>query len=387
MALLASGSNSGWSINLRIYGYHRGELGNAYDYTSHTRIAASENVVSLAIDNLAPTSRITKPYGYAEASWTISLFFFDAHSGKLLAEAGPWTSGLAFQLFSNSQGNFLLHLWNHSLSSTQQKRGESLLLISPVGGLLKELPLWDTASETDQAQRHDWRVLISPTRKMLLVSQSQGGGCHYELLDANTLAKQSEWNDVGDSYPTILAITDTQLMAVRKSTKQPQSSVSNEENEVVVRTFGGEWRRFGASTGSWKFLSDTTIAGLVEVPGKSDLGPNAYRLVVERDDGTSLLSAKIEEKDERLTLPEQIVTSPDARHVAGLFDLVSTWRIWRELDMGPERAVLYVWAVPNPEPVLKLKVNDQFANYCFSPDGSWVAIADRMTLRMIRIPN
>jgi hypothetical protein len=63
---------------------------------------------------------------------------------------------------------------------------------------------------------------------------------------------------------------------------------------------------------------------------------------------------------------------------------VSTLRIWRELDMGPERAVLYVWAIPNPDP-LKVKVTNQFVSYCISPDGSWVAIADGKTLRMIRV--
>jgi hypothetical protein len=54
--------------------------------------------------------------------------------------------------------------------------------------------------------------------------------------------------------------------------------------------------------------------------------------------------------------------------------------------MAPVGSHLYVWALPNPDPVLKAKVSDGFSHYSFSPDGDWIFIAEVHTLKAIRIP-
>jgi hypothetical protein len=383
--LFASGIGHQWSLDLVSYGFHQRESGNPrYDYTSSAHVAASENVVAVAIGNLSSMSDTGETYGL-DARWDVTLLFFDANTGKLRAKGGPWTGGLLFRISSTSQGTFLLHLWN-PYSSSGEKQGETLVLVSPSGEQLKKIDLAPAVTDRGQREQNDWGVLISPSRKTLLLVQTHADERHYEIVDANTLDKQSEWDGASGKDPGIIAISDKNLLGARQSAQQDRSNFANREYELFIRTLDGVWNPFRVSSGSWGFLSDNLVAGLQELANPGWKQANAYLLTVVRIDGAVVLSQKVQGKNRALT-GGGVIASPDGRHLAGLFDFTSIGWPWRDLDMGPEGAYVYVWSAPNPEPVLETRVSRNFdTNYDLSPDGSWICIADSHTLRVIRIP-
>lgn len=371
------------SIDLVKYGFHNGKRGDPYDYTSSASVAASKTVVALALQNLSPDSRITKPNGYDKVPWDVSLLFFDANSGKLMAKCGPWTGGLVFDLFATSQGRFVLHLTNLSTSRGSRKLTDALLLLSPSGALLKKLDLEPSTSELERLRHSDWGIVPSPSRDTLLVGQPLTIGHHYEILDANTLGKRAEWTDATNADPTVIAASDKTLLGIKK---QSEPNISKGKNELFVRPLHGPWRPLLAVRHDWTLLTDNEVVGLEEVGAPSWGRGNSYRLLVVRTDGSNVLSREIRKKNEVFFGGWPIVTSADGSHFAAIISSQSVSWLWRTLDMGPGRSSLDVWAVPNPQPVLKLKVEDQFSSFDVSPDGSWLAVADQRTLKIVPIP-
>jgi hypothetical protein len=382
--VLARETGQRWSIDLVPYGFHLGESGSETDYVSDTRVAASENVVALAMQKLSPTSRIKKPRRYLQARWDVFLFLFDVKTGSLRAKSGPWTGGLAFEIFSTSQGSFLLHLWDYPSPHAGEKPVEALLLISPSGEQVKEL---DLAAVSDPELSHrDWTVSISPSRKTLLLAEPRVDGRHYEIVDANTLSKRSEWTDAGRKNPAAFAVSDNELLGASQSVTQGGSTEGNGKYEFLVRTLDGPWKPFRTSNYTWQFLSDDMVAGFEELREASGAGTNGYRLVVSRIDGTNVLSHSIQESHHEFSRSDPFVTSTDGRHLASLINWQSTTELWRDLDMAPAGSHLYVWALPNPEPVIKAKVSDGFSHYSFSPEGDWIYVAGLHTVKAIRVP-
>jgi hypothetical protein len=168
-----------WSVDLVQHGFHTYESGSKHDYTTLTKVAATETVIALGMMNLSPTSRLTRPYGDASTRWDLSLLFFDAKTGKLLATRGSWRGDFAFTLFASSRGNFIVRLWNYH--GQEGKRGERLLLFSSGGEQITDLFMEVPA--TDQ-NAHEWWGRISPSRSTLLLEQLRGGGVYGEILDA-----------------------------------------------------------------------------------------------------------------------------------------------------------------------------------------------------------
>jgi hypothetical protein len=297
-AVLAGTGGKQWSIDLVPYGFHVGG-GDESDYVSATRVAASENVVALAMQKLSPSSRIEKPGRYLQARWDVFLFLFDVKTGKLRAKSGPWTGSLAFEIFSTSQGSFLLHLWDYHSSRAREKPGEALLLISPSGEQVKELDL-AAISDPELADR-DWIVSISPSRKTLLLAEPRVDGRHYEIVDANTLRKRSEWTDAGRKNPAVFAVSDNELLGASQSVAQSEPAEAKGKYEFLVRTLDGPWRPFRKSNYTWQFLSDDLVAGFEEHRVESGAGTNGYRLIVSRTDGTNVLSQSIRENHHELS--------------------------------------------------------------------------------------
>jgi len=378
--VLASGPGHQRSIDLAQYGFHLGERGNQYDYISTAQVAASQNLGAVAMNKLSPTSRIEKPNGYLEALWDVFLLIFDAKSGKLTVKAGPWTGGFGFELFSTSQGNFLLHLWDYHAANEGERKGEALLLISPSGEQLKELDLAPPVSG-----RCGWRVQLSPSGKKLLLSSCANDHLRYEILDANTLSKQSEWDGTISREIVVVSISDNQLLGESQSAGPNGTTVTNKKCELFLRTVEGAWSPIRTSSCGWALLSDSLVANVEQIGDQYKDLTSGYRLVVARTDGSTLLSQTIQKNHSVTYASGPLVTSPDGRRLAIPTASMSTLWLWRTLDMGPENFAIYVWEVPNPAPLLKEKVGGPFAHYSFSPDGASIFIADRQTLKMIPV--
>jgi len=362
-----------WRIDLVSYGFHEGKLGDTHDYTSDTAVAASASIVALTINNLAPDSQLVRNYGYAEARWNFSLLLFDANSGKLLVKRGPWTAGLASQLFATSQGNFILDL--HDYHDPGRKGGETLLLFSPTGEQLREL---DLAPTSTNPQRHEWRALVSPTGKTVLVTLVDGDINRYKVLDANTLEEQFEGAQ-RSSDPAILAISDEQMLGGMPSEQKSSPPVLGAEGGSYIRPFRGAWRHLMDSSGNFVFLSEDRMAGLHRL---GDM--KGFLFTVITTDGTRIMSYTVQEHNVAISGGWPLVQSSDGSFVGCIFVLDSEAWLWQVLDMGPESTEVYIWALPNPTPEFTVKVKSQFKTHlAFSPQGLWLAIADGRYLRAI----
>jgi hypothetical protein len=361
-----------WSIDLVSYGFHVGVRGDAHDYISDAKVAASENVVALAMNYLAPGSQIVQNHGYAEARWNYFLLLFDENSGKLLVRRGPWTANLAFDLFATSQGNLILDL--HNYHGPGRNGGETLLLFSPAGEQLREL---DLPPASKNPERHEWSVSISPTRNTVLVTLSDGDVNRYEVLDANTLEEQLEGTQ-SSSDPAIVAISDEQMLGAMSSAQRSPSPVLNPEREFYIRPFHGTWQHVMDSSGDFVFLSEHRIAGLQELGYTS-----GFLFTVSTTDGTRIMSYTVQKHNVAISGGWPLVQSPDGAYIGCIFVLDSQAWLWRQLDMGPENTELYIWAPPNSIPVFTMKVKSQFAHFAFSPQGSLLAVADEQYLRVV----
>jgi hypothetical protein len=365
-----------WSIDLVSYGFHLREETDGRHYMSSSKVAASENVVALVMNNLAPGSQIGPPgREYAKTRWNYALLLFDANNGKLLARGGPWTADLEFDLFASSKGNFILDL--HNYQGPGEKNGETLLLFSPEGKQLNEL---DLPPELTNSQGHVWTALISPARNTVLVSLSDGDMTRYKVLDANTLEERFEGTQ-RRSDPAIVAISDEQMLGAMPSAKPSSLPVTNQEHEFYIRTFQGTWRHLMDSATDFVFLSDHLMAGLEALDDAK-----GFIFTVSTTDGTRIMSYSFQKHDIAISGGGRLVQSSDGARVGCIFVLDPQAWLWRQLDMGPETSEIYIWAPPNPTPIFNLKVKSQFENFSFSPGGSWLAVADQRYLRAVPLP-
>ena len=253
---------------------------------------------------------------------------------------------MAFEVFSTSQGNFLLHLWDYHAANEDERK--ALLLISPPGEQLKELDLPPPVSG-----RCGWRVQLSPSRKKLLLSSCADDHHRYEILDANTLCKQSEFDDTISREIMVVSISDNQLLGESQSAGPNGTTVTNKRCELFLRTVEGPWNPIRTSSCGWALLSDSVIASVEQIGNKWEDLSGGYRLVVVRTDGSTFLSQTIQNSHSETYASGPLVASPDGRRLAILATSTSTRWLWRTLDMGPENFAIYVWEVPNPAPILK----------------------------------
>jgi hypothetical protein len=382
---IADKSNSGvphWSTDLVLYGFHYRKLGS--EPSSTVKVAASENVIAVGIQNPSATSPIKPPYLDTD---DVSLVLFDVRTGKLRGKTG-WTAISWFDLFPTSQGNFVLHLWSRADSKAPEKSGEKLVLVSSTGEELKRVELGRVvaAPVPGHPEYEEWGVLSSPSRRTLLLRQPGPNGHHYEIVDADALRTTIEWNDTGKE-PVVVAISDKNMLGESPSASGRDDKVSNGKGILTVRAVDGVWKSFLAPGTNWQFLTDDVLISLQEV-GQPNWGEaNSYRFIVSRLDGSSVLTKEIQRKNQYFYASTPMQTSPDGRHVAAVINCQSVWWLWRELDMVPENSTLYVWAIPNAEQVLSVKLRSWLAAYSLSPSGSWIVVADENTLKVIPVPN
>lgn len=202
----------------------------------------------------------------------------------------------------------------------------------------------------------------------------------YEILDANTLVEQFEGTR-RSSDPAIAALSDEQMLGAVPSAQQSLSAVRTRESQFYIRPFHGTWQHVMDSSGAFVFLTEHRIAGLQDLDNM-----NAFLFTVSTTDGSQIMSYAVQKHNVAISGGWPLVQSSDGSHVGCIFVLDSQSWLWRLLDMGPVDTELYIWVPPNPMPVLNLKVKSQFANFSFSPQASWLAVADEQYLRVIALP-
>jgi hypothetical protein len=371
-----------WAVDLHQYGY-LGWVRNSW--VSETRVAATDDVVTVALGNFPPGMQLDEQHGKWNSPMEVFLLFFNASNGKLKTKRGPWRTDSSFGLFSTSQGNFLLHL-RHYHGATE-KHGETLLLLSRTGEEIqkRELPGFR------QNPKADWyEVLRSPTGSTILLSGGDPEGSHYQIFRANTLDAEREWTEAKGS-PLVVALSDKELLGAVSTRKNEESNSRNRGQELFVRPLDGQWQRLpesfylshsgqgaGSAPDKTAFLADHLLAGLIR---REEYGQT---LKIVRSDGTVVISQKIDGAGE-------VTVSPDGRYFGLVYVSPSAFERWlAKMTDGeaswPHTADLSIWRVANPAPVAKLSLGRFVRNYCLTSDGNQFIYLDDGTLKAISVP-
>jgi hypothetical protein len=378
---IAASSQRKWSADLHPYGY-LGWVKNSW--ISETRLTATSDVVAVALGNFPAGTELDEQHGKWNSPMEVFLLFFDVSTGKLKSKRGPWRTDSSFELFSTSQGNFLLHLRHYH--GTTENHGETLLLLSPTGEEVqkRELPGFRKNPKADW-----YEVLHSPTGSTILLCGGDPEGSHYQILRANALDVEREWTEAKGA-PLVVALSDRELLGVVSTRKNQESNSRNRRQELFVRPLDGQWQRLpesfdlshsgrggGSAPDKTAFLTDHLLAGLIR---REEYGQT---LQIVQSDGTVVISQKIDGAGE-------LTVSSDGRYFGLVYVSLSAFERWLAKTTDgeaswPHTADLSIWRVSNPAPVAKLSLGRFVKNYCFTADGNQFIYLDDGKLKAISV--
>lgn len=238
-----------WSVDLRNHGIQERRDSNGMRMSSNFRMATANNAVAIALGNPSLKTQTNDPRAQAnDANWQISLLVFDPKTGSLRSKGGPWTADSSFELFSTSQGNFLLLLRHFNAAS--EEPGETLLLLSLAGNELKKLSLPPSIllpkPGPNMSSRPTWNIFrVSTSGDTVLIGQILEDGVHCKLLESDTLNTKLEWTAEAGSKPlSVLALSDKELLGLGKPESPQQKDTANGPGQLFVRAYDGSWARF-----------------------------------------------------------------------------------------------------------------------------------------------
>ncbi|MGC1619215.1 MAG: hypothetical protein WA765_12070 [Candidatus Acidiferrum sp.] len=345
-----------WSVDLRRYGYQEwSERTGRWD-SSQLGLAVANNVVAVGVNN--PQNRMLADVWEDRTKWEISLLIFDPATGKLNSKRGPWIGDRFFELFSTSQGNLLL-LVRH-FYGTAAETGETLYLLSPTGDELKKILLAPSILKS----KPTWStLLVSSSGRSVLLGQTLEDGVHYKMLDADTLAPQSEWTvKRGSDSPWIIALSDKELLGFAPSKGPKKNRAGGGDGNLYARSLGGSWNLvpapldisnhgFPMSEGpnQLAFLRDDTIVG-VNVDRKASKVP----ILLLRTDGSKIPPPVIPKFESNTSLSGPVAVSRDGRYFAVGFThrpwlshmMLDVWQL--DDTFQNDELELVVWASSSP---------------------------------------
>jgi hypothetical protein len=353
---------------------------------SSASVAASADVVALAIGRACePTSMASSQQPRQPQIWLIVLFF-NAHTGKLLAEREPQRIDFRFELLPTAEGNFLLHL--HRGLQDDSAKIDSLILISPVGRTLNSIEMHRSQDESSMAP---CKVFISPSRRTILVTRKSAGSTHYLILDSNALEVRSEWLSRDPAEPRAISVSDGEMLGESYRPPRVHATGSTLRNgpQFFVRTIEGSWRPLQPATiphvsySRCAFLNNDAIAILGK--GHPPSGRPFMQLSLLQANGqieTSRIIRKSSWYD--LGTPGQIQESVDGNYFLNLVGLSSS--AWQTFDVYVHHVELYVWKKKELAQVMKVTNLGNLWGFCLVPDGSRIVILDGKALKAYALP-
>lgn len=400
-------SSEGWSVDLRNYGIQEWRDSNGLRMSSDFRMAAANNAIAIALGNPSVKTQTGDPRTRANgANWQILLLVFDAKTGSLRSKGGPWTADSSFELFSTSQGNFLLLLRHYSAAS--EEPGETLLLFSSAGNELKKFSLPPSillpkpGSKT--RSRTTWNIFrVSSSGGTVLIGQTLEDGVHYKLLEADTLNTKLEWTaETGPKARTVIALSDKELLGLGKPESPQQKDASNGPGQLFVKEYDGSWTPFPisldlSSHAIWAspypnqlaFLSEHTLVGVVSKREKNDAP-----VAVVRTDGATVFSPIIPKLAENTTLFGPVNVSQDGRYFSVGFQhrpwlshlMLDVWQM--DIAFQSDEFVLVVWESSRPISLAQLQLGSVYDVRGLSfvlDDPPSIALLGRSTLKVVPV--
>ena len=385
----------GWSVDLRMHGYQEWRNSSGLLNASEVSLAATNNVIAVAIGNPTDVRQTDPRGGGTYANWKITLLVFDPATGKLQSKHGPWSGDAFFELYCTSNGNLLL-LVRHYRGEIAEI-GEELYLLSPAGVELKKLFF----AGSSIASKPNWnKVIVSSSGRTLLVGQVLQDGTHYRLLDADRLDTRFEWTDsAGSNSPSVVAISDTELLGVIRSKSQPNTGVNDAGTKAYVRTFDGPWNplpfsldvrlhrlRPGANPNHLAILSNDTIVAINPLPfGKPPI-------LALRANGEAVFTPQIPTLAANTSLSGPIHTTQDGRYFGAEFAhrpwlshlMLDVWKM--DMAFQDDESLLLVWEFSQALPVAQVNLGNHVDElFLVHSDPLMVALQSGSTLKVIPV--
>lgn len=375
-----------WSVDLRSNGIDE-TIWKYHYWGAWAGIAANENTVAVALR--CPSTPLGK--GLYRGRWEVRLLVFDARTGKLLAQRGPWSDINLFTLRSTAQGNFLLLLqparnWGAGAKDT-------LLLLSPDGEELKRLDLENARRE---GRVFPPNVFQSPSGRTVLVEVESESGWQYQVFETDTLEPRMHWSETAEAKrPAVIAISDEKILASIELWGQPVFNWNKRKQEFFMREFGSPWSnssRVGLAAdekGEDAFLP-TAFLGEREFVGQAFRNPNCWKVAVVEPDGRVVSRHRLP----RSSGYNLVSTPPTVTKYGRYFaieqfhesDLSRWWDTGMDMSAFGVKFFVYVWDVKAENPIAKITLGERLHGYCFvEGETPALAVLDGPNLKLLSI--
>jgi hypothetical protein len=360
-----------WSENLSGYGYSEG-----HPY-SDTAVAAANDNVAVAL-NVSQDINATPgmPAAFLASNWKLSLLLFDATNGKFRTACGPWFGSILFNLWSTSDGNFLLYQEPHQ--DAREKKGGRILLLSPSCQVLKKI---EGGTE----------FLISPTQRTFLITERSGQGIQCEVRDANTLVERLKIA-TGSDDPRIVAVSDDGLLGIKSA--QSGSPTVAAASFFYFDFRAQKWSEIPGPNASdapdsVRFVSNGAFIEAATTGNTDAWAASGTRIVIRRMDGTAAFSTIISRRNNHISLESPLAVSPTGNYFGVVLSSYSVASFWRSLDMSPGNEDGYIWSLRSAEPIVhvSMRSGSLHQQLAFAPDDSWFALRNGKTLMVRRLPS
>jgi len=326
-------------------------------------MAATNEVVAIAFAKASSESSGDRIHCLSQP-WNVTLLFFDAGSGKLLGKSGPWTSYYMFEVFAGPQGNFLLHYQRHH--KTNDRFSDFLVLTSLSGSVLKQLELEPIAT---RAKGSLDRMLVSPSGATVYIGELGDDGWHCRILETQSLTERQAWLEPRDAdAPQVLAISDQEMLGTAEPLPRINSGLPELAQAPLLRTFGGNWRKFPATERIQHEGGDSKVSasayGFVGNYGLFALEKNGEEETIHilRTDGTAVSTSILPKRSHAIRFPIALNVSQDG-HYFGFLGAHENWGNHVMLDVlkwddtfWSDDAFVYVWQMERPEAIAKISL-------------------------------
>lgn len=367
-----------WSVDITRYVYPRKRQAKKVQPYSNVYLAATDNYVGAASDVGDPTSGPLKS----------SLLIFDASSGKLHQKCGPWNGHMILGFWATANGNFLL-TWEPFPET--RGAGAKLSLFSPSCTELQKFPL----PAFKGAAYVRWNVLLSPSRKTLLIIEREKATTRFTVCNADTFAVLSEWQQP-ESDVTIASVSDKGLLALEYL---KPADLDFSPAKVFYRSF---------SSASWHDLTDALVSTNQNVTASflsndifvegADIGnqgvcnPTEAQIEVRGVSGRLVSSATFSKDAHQVDFPlvGSLSLSADGRFFGDLLRFTNTGWFWCNFDMRLEHSYAYIWSSSTMKPAARIRLDSVFPELplAIAPSGTWFAIVrgNDLSVRALKPP-
>ncbi len=353
-----------WSIDLTNYWPLKAHPGESAPYTD-AYLVANNSSVGVALESGDPT----------HGPWRSALLVFDADTGKLRQECGPWNGQMIADFSATASGNFLV-TWE-PFPGTRNATAK-LSLLSPSCIELQNLSL----SAAKDSRQSGWNVLLSPSRRTLLTTDTKAGTITFVVRDADTFAVHLEWQQPKSDEMRVVSVSDAGVLALKA--KEPSDSGFGPA-EILYRAFGSAaWHNVTDTLASINrdafvaFLTNDTFLEAAEIGKLEICYPTEEKIELRQVTG-QLTSSKALARDAHAVdfpLIGSLALSADGRFFGNVVRFTKVGWFWCNFDLRLEHPYLYVWATSTLKPVTVVSLGDLISPQlplAVAPDGTWFA--------------